>query len=285
MNNVERWFIVLRAYSWPASVVPIGVASAYSYKNGWFILHDFLIILLAGFLIHLSGNLINTYYDFINGVDSQDADDIGIVKGLVEPSMVIKLGWLFLFAGSLLGFYIVFRYSLWWFLIIAFIGVALTVAYTANPFSLKYKALGEVVIFLCFGPLLVAGSVMIFAKKFIPQSILYSLPTVFPIVNLLLSNNIRDYLSDKQSGIKTIVDVIGIKVSKLIYIFFHLMAYISVLVVHGFSYGILAFFICIPFSIKIFTLLKQSSYQQLTRESAKFILIFGIVFISVILWG
>ncbi|MGC8867046.1 MAG: prenyltransferase [Elusimicrobiales bacterium] len=285
MNILMRWFVVLRGYAWPASIAPISIAAAYSYKRGWFNFYDFLVIFVAGLLIHTSGNLINTYYDFVNGIDKDDADDIGIVKNLVKPSTVIKLAWLLLAIGCVLGIYLVFKYSLYSFLIIGVVGVALTVAYTANPFSLKYKAIGELVIFLCFGPLIVSGSVMIFAKRFIMESVIYSLPTAFLIVNLLLSNNIRDYSSDKKSGIKTIVDVFGIKKSEILYILLHILSYVVALWILKLSYATFAFFICIPLSIRIFTLLKRQEYSALNRESAKFILFFGLIFISAILWG
>lgn len=285
MNSFKKWFIILRAYSWPASIVPLSVASAYSYKHGWFNFHDFFVILISGFLIHISGNLFNTYYDFVNGVDREGADDIGIVRGLARPENVLRLAFVFMLAACIAGFYLIFKYSLFNLLFIAVPGVVFTYFYTANPLSLKYRALGELVIFLCFGPLIVMGSVMIFKKDFDMRSIIYSLPSAFLIVNLLLSNNIRDYSSDKSSGIKTIVDIIGIRTSKIFYLFLHAVSYLVAFFIIGLSYGNLAFFICLPLSIKIIMLIKQSKYTELNRESAKFILVFGIVFISLILWG
>lgn len=281
MGILQKWFIILRAYSWPASIVPMAIASAYAYKNGWFSMGLFFTIFIAGFLIHLSGNLFNTYYDYINGVDRENADDIGIVKGLTKPEIIFKIAWIFISIASIIGLILVFKYSLYKLLIIASIGILFTILYTANPISLKYRALGEIVIFLCFGPLIVLGSVLIYSKEIIWQSIWYSIPSALLIVNILLSNNIRDIQSDSLARIKTIVHIIGERNSVILYIALHILSYIISIFITGFS---LLYVTLLPLSLQIFKLIKSKSYSQLNRESAKFVLVFGIIFIGVITW-
>ncbi|MCX7905088.1 MAG: prenyltransferase [Elusimicrobiales bacterium] len=281
MELFKKWFIILRAYSWPASVVPMSIAAVYAEMNGWFKTFDFILIFIAGFLIHLAGNLINTYYDYVNGVDRENADDIGIVKNLASERVVINLAWFFLLIASIIGIYFVFKYSILSLLFIGLFGILLTIFYTANPISLKYKAFGELVIFLCFGPLIVSGSVLIFSGKFIWESIFYSLPTAFLIVNILLSNNIRDAESDRKAGIKTIVHLIGLKNSIILYIVLHILSYFVAFAIVGLN---IVYFICLPFSLGIYKLIKYSNYSLLNRESAKFVLIFGTIFIISMVW-
>lgn len=281
MGAVQKWFIVLRAYSWPASIVPISIASAYSYKNGWFDWFLLLLIFIAGFLIHLAGNLFNTYYDYINNVDRENADDIGIVKGLAQPKTILNLAWFFILLASIIGIFIVVKYSLYSLILIAFVGIFLTIFYTANPISLKYRALGEIVIFLCFGPLIFLGSVLIYSKQIIWDSILYSIPSALLIVNILLSNNVRDMNSDKMANIKTIVHIIGERRAVMLYVAFHILSYIISVFLTGFS---LLYIILLPLSLVIFKLIRTRSYSQLNRESAKFVLVFGVIFIGIITW-
>ncbi len=278
MNSFQRWFIILRAYSWPASIVPIIISGVYSYKNGWFNWFDFILIFIAGLAIHLGANVLNTYYDYKNGIDDENADDIGIVKGFIEPERAFKVGLFLIIFAILIGVFIVLKYSLWQLLPVAIIGIFLAVFYTANPISLKYKALGEVVIFLCFGPLIVSGSVMIMAKRFIAESIWLSIPSALLIVNILLANNMRDDLTDSKRGIKTIVDIFGIEASKKIYIFLIFFSYISALFIIGFSFSNI---ILLPSVIFIYDLMKlatKNEFTLLVRKTAQFVLIFGILF-------
>ncbi len=278
MSNFQKWFIILRAYSWPASIVPLMISGVYSYKNGWFNALDFVLIFIAGLSLHLGANVLNTYYDYKNGVDDENSDDIGIVKGLVTPKTAFIVAWGLLIFSALIGFFLVFKYSLWSFLFIAGTGFLLAVIYTANPVSLKYKALGEIVIFLCFGPLIVSGAVMIMAKRFVPESIFLSIPSALLIVNILLANNIRDDKSDTEKGIKTIVDIFGINVSKKIYISLLFLSYLFSLFLLNFSKTSLLLLPSLVLMYDLFKITEKGDYVILVRKTAQFVLAFGVLF-------
>ncbi|MEF3279884.1 MAG: prenyltransferase [Elusimicrobiota bacterium] len=284
MSTFKKWFIVLRAYSWPASIVPIIISGVYSYKNGWFNWFDFIFIFIAGLSIHLGANVLNTYYDYKNNIDDENSDDIGIVKKFISADTAFKLGYGLILIGVFIGMFLVFKYSLYSFLPIAIIGVLLAIFYTANPVSLKYRAFGELVIFLCFGPLIVSGSVMIMAKRFVLESVALSIPAALLIVDILLANNIRDDKSDSEKGIKTIVDILGINLSRYIYIFLLFLSYISALVFLNFSTSSLVLLLSILVVYEIFKLLKKQDYGSVVRKTAQLVLIFGILFsIAIIL--
>lgn len=278
MNSFQKWFIVLRAYSWPASIVPMIISGVWSYKMGWFNWFDFIFIFIAGFMIHLGANVLNTYYDYINKVDDENSDDIGLVKKLVSPQTAFRTGVMLISIACVIGIFLVLKYSLYKLLIIAFIGVFLAVFYTATPLSLKYKALGEPIIFMCFGPLIVSGSVMIMAKEFVVDSIWLSIPSALLIVNILLANNIRDDDSDSKKNIITIVGIIGKEYSKLLYIFLVFLSYISAVMFIGYSYNVLILLLSVFFIYDLFKLLNKNNYVILVRKTAQFVLIFGILF-------
>jgi len=278
MRTFDKWFVILRLYALPASIVPLMIAGVYSYKNGFFNFFAFALIFFAGIFIHLSGNLFNTYYDYINGIDDVNSDDIAITRGLIKARDVLKLSFLFMSLSAFIGIFLVLKYSLYNLFYIAIPGFFLTFFYTAKPIAFKYKAFGELVIFMCFGPLIVGGSVLILAKKFIPEAFLYSLPSAFLIVNILLANNIRDDEGDSKKGIKTIVDVFGLDFSKKLYISFIFLSYITAIMLINFSLSLL---FLIPSFIPAFNLLKilkNGDFSILVRKTAQFVLLFGILF-------
>jgi 1,4-dihydroxy-2-naphthoate octaprenyltransferase len=134
MSLFKRWAIILRLYALPASVVPITISGVYSYKRGWFNWFDFFIILFAGIFLHLGANLLNTYYDYINGVDKEDSDDIAIVKGFISKENAFKLSILLLLIASVIGLFLVFKYSLYSFLYIAAFGFFSCYILHSKPF-------------------------------------------------------------------------------------------------------------------------------------------------------
>ena len=126
------------------------------------------------------GNLTNTYFDYTNGVDTKASPTVGdrtLVDKKVNPfglflfSIVCYLGAIIAVAPLLL---INSNRQL---LIIFCSGMVLTYFYTANPVGLKYRALGDITIVLCFGPLLFQATSLILTGNLNNQLYFYSIPT------------------------------------------------------------------------------------------------------------
>ena len=71
----RKWLLILRAYSWPASIIPVILGSVVAWRGGGFSWADFGLTLPAALLIHSAANLANTYFDFKNGVDRKETAD------------------------------------------------------------------------------------------------------------------------------------------------------------------------------------------------------------------
>eukprot|EP00935_MAST-01C_sp_MAST-1C-sp1_P002377 g2377.t1 len=169
---------------------------------------NFVLAFVMVLLMHAAANLTNTYYDFKKGVDKEDADDRTLVDDTVSVEGVLYLA-LSLFGASVLiiGFltatvgYVV--------LLPAVPGLLLSFFYTADPFNLKAMGLGDVAVFLNFGPLLMGG-VSIAVLGFVePQVILFSLPVGLLTDAILHANNHRDVKADAAAGVKTLAQFLG----------------------------------------------------------------------------
>ena len=125
-----------------------------------FDLSQFLLGLSGGITAHLAANLINTFFDYYNGVDTIDsADDRTLVDRKVYPDTVAAFAIVCLtICGAVCGYFAVTLGTP--FLIIASTGVTLAVVYTATPLQLKYRGLGDVTVFVCFGPLIMLGTAL-----------------------------------------------------------------------------------------------------------------------------
>jgi len=281
MNILKKWFIILRAYSWPASIIPMLIGSAMAYKYGNFRFIDFILTFIAGLSLHSAANLSNTYFDFKNGVDQKGADDIAIVENLISPYQA-KIVFITLFIFSIiLGLFIVFKNNNFLLIPLSIIGFALAWFYTAN-FSYKYKALGEIGIFLCFGPLLVSGTFLIQTGKISIEPLIASVPTGLLIVGILLANNIRDINSDSKSKIKTLPQIIG---EKNAIIFYYSLLFISYLVAIIFikSIYVVVLLFSLPFLFKLIKIVQKKDFFILVRKTSEFVGVFGILFIVAIL--
>ena len=109
--------------------------------------------------------------------------------------------------------------------IIALIGVLIGYFYTANPIRLSSRyGLGEISIFLAFGPLLTLGTgFSIAAETILPYSnefynlLILGIPIGLLTTNILFINQYPDYTSDKKVGKNHLVVILGKKASRWIY--------------------------------------------------------------------
>jgi 1,4-dihydroxy-2-naphthoate octaprenyltransferase len=228
-ERAKLWGVAVRAYSFPASIVPIVLGSAYAwYKNddpswrfNWVLL---LLTLVAGVLYHVAVNLINDYYDFQKGVDRPGTfGGSGVlVAGTMTPRQVANGAYLCIVIGTLIGLFFVWRLSTlgggpyqvgWPILLIGIIGLLGVLWYTSNSGSAKYNALGNPLVFLMFGPGYVLGTYVIQAQPVsageLWHPLLISIPIGFLVAAILHANDTRDIADDREAGIKTIAILQG----------------------------------------------------------------------------
>jgi len=83
-------------------------------------------------------------------------------------------------------------------------GLAGGYAYTGRPFTLKYRGLGELCIFLTFGPAIMAGAAWMQAGRIEPAVWLLSLPVGMWVTAIVASNYLRDLEEDGAAGCRTL---------------------------------------------------------------------------------
>jgi 1,4-dihydroxy-2-naphthoate octaprenyltransferase len=209
-SRVQIWIEATRPFSFTASVTPVLIGSVLGAADGPFSFGRFLLALFGSLFIHIGTNLINDYYDYVNGVDTPET--LGpsqvIQRGLLSAGEVYWGGVVAFSLGSLFGLILV---GLCGWPVLA-LGVASVLAgyfYTANPLSLAYIALGEATVFVFMGPVIVVGAYYVQREVFTLTPLLISLPVGCLVAAILQANNIRDLESDRARGKNTLATVIG----------------------------------------------------------------------------
>jgi 1,4-dihydroxy-2-naphthoate octaprenyltransferase len=227
-----------RAYSFPASIIPILFGSVLAIVLNPDLNFSFLnlfITLFGAIMIHIATNVINDIYDFKKGIDKEDKE-LGIPHG---GSMVLSMGivnmkqmWVIAFGTLVLavlcGVYLYTQAGVW-ILYLSIFGFFSAIFYTAKPIALKYKALGDIQVILSFGVGMTLGAYIVQTGTFSWYPLLFSLPLGLLIDAILHSNNIRDINFDGKFGVKTLPILIGEKASIKFYYFLILGAYLSII--------------------------------------------------------
>ena len=160
-------------------------------------------------LLHLAGNLLNDFFDFGSRVDTADDEEDScrpgrlLVRGALLPRDVLTEAIVCLILANIFGGYLLWKcgFSLLWF---ALVGVAGLYAYSAPPFNLKHRALGELTMFVVFGPALGLCAAFAQTGRLEPAALWISFVPGFATAATLSGNNFRDREEDGRAGIRTL---------------------------------------------------------------------------------
>ena len=202
------WVIKVRAPFFTAVLSPVclGAAIAWS-RTGAFNLWYFLLTLLGAICLQAGTNMTNDYFDHVWGSDEVNTEFANpftggsrlIQMGLVKAKTFLWQG-IGLFAlGSLIGLVLTFTRGPW-VLWLGIIGVFSGYFYTAPPFRLVRVGLGEPLIGLSFGPLMVLGSYYVQTQIVSWEPVIASLPVGLLIALVVWINQFQDMKADAAVG-------------------------------------------------------------------------------------
>jgi 1,4-dihydroxy-2-naphthoate octaprenyltransferase len=224
----QAWILAARPKTLPAAVSPVLVASALAVADGRFAIVPALACLVAALLLQIGSNIANDYFDHLKGADT--ADRIGplrVTAGGLLPPAEVRSGMIAVFAlAALVGVYLIWIGG-WPILVVGVASIAAAVAYTGGPKPFGYVGLGDLAVFIFFGPVAVAGTYYVQALTLTSTALLASLPLGALITAILVVNNLRDVDTDRRAGKYTLAVRYGRRAARLEYAGLLVVAYLS----------------------------------------------------------
>jgi 1,4-dihydroxy-2-naphthoate octaprenyltransferase len=95
--------------------------------------------------------------------------------------------------------------------------IAAAWTYTGGPLPYGYRALGEVFVFVFFGPVAVVGTVFVQTGTLPGLAFAVAVPVGLLIVAILVVNNLRDIQGDELVGKRTLAVLLGERATRLTY--------------------------------------------------------------------
>ncbi|MGH2676593.1 MAG: prenyltransferase, partial [Actinomycetota bacterium] len=194
-----------------ATVIPILLGVAAAAWHGRWSLFLAALTLLAGSFVHLGLNIANDVFDTTSGADAANTTPTQfsggsrvVHYGLVRLRTIVLLSAAFYLAGIGIGLYLAARTEFWPLFWLGAAGVAISVFYTAPPFRLVHRGLGEIAVALGFGPIMLLGAYFVQAERFTFEAIYLSIPVAILIALVLYLNEIPDRAGDGAAGKRTL---------------------------------------------------------------------------------
>jgi 1,4-dihydroxy-2-naphthoate octaprenyltransferase len=233
---IEEWFRLARPFSLTAAAVPVFFGTALAFKDGSFALGPFFAMLFGSLLIQAATNMFNEFYDAQRGLDMAGTVGIAgsIVSGRVTARSVLAGALLCYTLALFLGIYLI-AVGGWPILVLGCLSALGGYLYSAGPRPIAYTPASEAAVFVFMGVLIVVIAYAVQARDFPPYVPLAALPIGGPVAAILLANNIRDLVSDRRGGRRTLPVVFGREVAILVYRALLLEAYVAVAVLMAFA--------------------------------------------------
>ncbi len=194
-----------------ATAVPVllGIAVA---ARGWaFDPWLALLTVVGAAFAHLAINVTNDIFDTLSGADEANVNPTQFSGGsrvliydLVTLRQLVALAIGLFGCAAAIGLLLVWLTGSATLLWIGLIGIGLGVAYTAPPFKLVYRGLGEVAVAIGFGPIMLLGAYVVQTGALSWEAALASVPVAILVALILYVNEIPDRVGDAAAGKRTL---------------------------------------------------------------------------------
>jgi 1,4-dihydroxy-2-naphthoate octaprenyltransferase len=190
-----------------------------------------LLVSVGLVLAHTGSNLVNDFWDYQHGVDTPDSPRatygphpfVGKRRGMQEFLFVTAL---ILAAATAIGVYLTYvaRPEV---LIFALSGAFVLLFYSGGPIPLKYFGLGEIAVFIVWGPLMIGGSYYVMAEELPGWVLLASVPYGLGVTTVLFGKHLDKLAFDTSKGIRTMPIVLGESTARYVTIALSVLMYVS----------------------------------------------------------
>ena len=211
-RNIKYWITIIRAPYLTATIAPILLGSAIAYNQfdtfNWSI---FWLVFVGALFAHIGTNVINDYFDHTSRNDEMNklfspfnGGSRAIQSGLITPASTLIVSIISFAITIAIGLElnnIVFGnyFAMSILMYLGLIGVFLGIMYTGF-LRLAYNGLGDLAVFIGFGPLMVYGAAYMQNQAVDPiTTLLFSLPVGILIALVLFINCFQDYNADKAA--------------------------------------------------------------------------------------
>lgn len=211
MNTIGFWLKNARPVALPQSLLPALTMLCFAAGKAGFSL-PLALIAVAGVVVgHLAMNLFDDYFDYRlkrtsfrrqlqhRGMRARISKCQYLESGATTLNQLLCACFIF-GALSLVAGFIIWSQRGNLVLVLAATTAILGISYSGAPLRLSYHGLGEIVIGLMFGPLLMAGVYFSACGSLDRSALFVSVPVGLLVANIVYTHSIMDYEPDREAG-------------------------------------------------------------------------------------
>jgi 1,4-dihydroxy-2-naphthoate octaprenyltransferase len=208
--TVAQWIEGTRPRTLPTAVSPVLVGTGAAIGDGVLAPGRALLALVVAVALVVGVNYANDYSDGIRGTDDDRVGPLRLVGSkAAAPSAVRTAAIVVLSVGGLAGLTLVSLSRQWWLIGVGALCLAGAWFYTGGRRPYGYLGLGEVAVFVFFGPVAVLGTVITQSGSPGALAVVGAVGVGMLACAVLVANNLRDIPTDEAVGKRTLAVLLG----------------------------------------------------------------------------
>lgn len=220
--GIGDWIGGARLRTLPLAVSPVligaGVGALAAHT-----LHGVLALacLAVAVCLQIGVNFANDYSDGVRGTDAYRVGPSRLTgSGKAKPRTVLTVALVFFALAAVAGIAITVRTGYWWFLIVGAVCIVAAWFYTGGKRPYGYAGLGELFVFVFFGPVAVVGTTYVTSGRIPQEAWVGGVAAGLLACAALLANNLRDIDQDRTAGKRTLSVRIGKRWTQILFTLF-----------------------------------------------------------------
>lgn len=233
VDPVTRWLILGRASVLVMTATSAVIGGLLAVRDDNFDALLFPLAALGLVLAHGASNLVNDFLDYRRGADTPDSPRVNYgphpfaTEGSDLRSFVLITGAV-LAAATAIGVYLTVESGVG-VLFFALTGAFVLMLYSGGPLPLKYFGMGEIAVFVVWGPLMIGGTYYVMAGALPWWVVLASFPYALGVTTVLMGKHLDKLDFDRERGIRTLPMLLGEAAARRMTLVLTLAMYGSVL--------------------------------------------------------
>ena len=228
-SKLVSWFWATRPFSLSASIAPVLVGTALAATVGEWNRLLLALALTGSVAIQIGTNLTDEYSDHRkSGSEGKFLAPHKVIQRGLLSERAVALGMGAAFGYGVVAGLVIVAHVGWPILAVGLASIAVAYLYAGGPKPLGTLGLGEPVVFVFMGPLMVMSSYYVQQEALTWASFYVSLPVAFIVTAILVVNNIRDVEEDREAGKRSLATAAGARVAMWAYAALLAGAYLSI---------------------------------------------------------
>ncbi|RZT88524.1 1,4-dihydroxy-2-naphthoate prenyltransferase [Pseudonocardia sediminis] len=219
MATVTEWVEGARPRTLPTAISPVLVGTGAAIGAGVVAPGSALLALVVAIALVIGVNFANDYSDGIRGTDDERVGPLRLVGSrAAEPKTVKAAAFACFGVAALAGLVLVAVSGQWWLIVVGALCIVGAWYYTGGSRPYGYAGLGEVAVFVFFGPVAVLGTALTQSGTIGTGALIGAVGAGTLTCAVLVANNLRDIPTDRVSGKRTLAVVLGDRGTRVLYL-------------------------------------------------------------------